>query len=78
MDNKHPYDELIEKVADKIKEYENDGLGYEIFEQVDKDLGLGDGLHGMLVGGKITVILVLVMFDCRTQNLEITMTKILH
>ena len=28
-------------VADKMKEYENDGLGYERFEQVDKDLGLG-------------------------------------
>ena len=24
-----------------MKEYENDDLGYEIFEQVDKDLGLG-------------------------------------
>jgi hypothetical protein len=33
-------DELIEKVADKMKEYENDGLGYGIFEKVDKDLGL--------------------------------------
>ena len=35
---KHPYDELIETVADKMKEYENDGLGYGIFERVDKDL----------------------------------------
>ena len=32
---KHPYDELIEKVADKMKEYENDGLGYAIFEKID-------------------------------------------
>ena len=40
---KHPYDELIETVADKMKEYENDGLGYAIFEKVDKDLGLGRG-----------------------------------
>ncbi|MDA8860097.1 hypothetical protein N9I33_01405 [Paracoccaceae bacterium] len=41
--DKHPYDELIEKVAEKMKEYENDDLGYGIFEKVDKDLGLGRG-----------------------------------
>jgi hypothetical protein len=41
--DKHPYDELIETVAEKMKEYENDGLGYGIFEKVDKDLGLGRG-----------------------------------
>ena len=41
--DKHPYDELIETVADKMKEYENDGLGYGIFEKVDKDLGVGRG-----------------------------------
>ena len=41
---KHSYDELIEKVADKMKEYENDGLGYGVFEKVDKDLGLGRGI----------------------------------
>jgi hypothetical protein len=40
---KHPYDELIETVTDKMKEYENDGLGFGIFENVDKDLGLGRG-----------------------------------
>ena len=40
---KHPYDELIETVADKMKEYENDGLGYGIFEKIDKELGLGRG-----------------------------------
>ena len=40
---KHPYDELIETVADKMKVYENDGLGFGIFEKVDKDLGLGRG-----------------------------------
>ena len=38
---KHPYDQLIDTVADKMKEYENDGLGYGIFEKVDKDLGVG-------------------------------------
>ena len=26
--DKHPYDELIEKVADKMQKYENNGLGY--------------------------------------------------
>ena len=26
-----------------MKEYENDNLGFEIFEKVDKDLGLGRG-----------------------------------
>jgi|TARA_B110000495_G_C22359077_1_gene235204 hypothetical protein len=41
--DKHPYDELIEKVADKMKEYEDDNLGFGIFEKVDKDLGLGRG-----------------------------------
>ena len=29
--------------AVKMKEYENDGLGYGIFEKVDKDLGLSRG-----------------------------------
>jgi hypothetical protein len=43
MDNKHPYDELIEKVADKMKEYENEGLGYGIFEKIDKELNLARG-----------------------------------
>ena len=40
---KHPYDQLIDTVADKMKEYENGGLGYGIFEKVDKDLGLSRG-----------------------------------
>ena len=40
---KHPYDQLIETVADKIKEYEDDNLRFEIFEKVDKNLGLGRG-----------------------------------
>ena len=40
---KHPYDELIEKVADKMKEYENEGLGYGIFEKIDKELNLARG-----------------------------------
>ena len=39
---KHPYDELIETVTDKMQKYENDGLGYGIFEKVDKDLGLSE------------------------------------
>jgi len=41
--DKHPYDELIEIVAVKMKEYENDGLGYGIFEKVDKNLNLARG-----------------------------------
>ena len=40
---KHPYEELIETVADKMKEYEDDNLGIGIFEKVDKDLGLSRG-----------------------------------
>ena len=38
--DKHPYDGLIETVADKMKEHEDDNLGFRIFEKVDKDLGL--------------------------------------
>ena len=37
------YDELITIVADKMKEYEDDNLGFGIFEKVDKDLGLSRG-----------------------------------
>ena len=40
---KHPYEELIETVADKMKEHEGDNLGFGIFEKVDKDLGLSRG-----------------------------------
>ena len=40
---KHPYNELIETVADNMKEHEDDSLGFGIFEKVDKDLGLGRG-----------------------------------
>ena len=36
---KHPHDQLIETVADKMKEHENDKLRIGIFEKVDKDLG---------------------------------------
>ena len=43
MDNKHPYDELITIVNDKMKEHEDDNLGFGIFAKVDKDLGLGRG-----------------------------------
>jgi len=41
--DKHPYDKLIENVAEKMKEYDDKDLGFEIFEKVDKDLGLGRG-----------------------------------
>jgi hypothetical protein len=40
---KHPYDQLIETVADKMKEHKDDNLGFGIFEKVDKELGLGRG-----------------------------------
>ena len=39
----HSYDLTIETVADKMKEYENEILGFGIFEKVDKDLGLERG-----------------------------------
>ena len=41
--DKHPYDQLIETVADKMKQHEDDNLGFGIFEKVDKDLGLSRG-----------------------------------
>ena len=40
---KNPYNQLIDTVADKMKEYEDDNLGFGIFEEEDKDLGLGRG-----------------------------------
>ena len=39
----HSYDLTIETVANKMKEYKNENLGFEILEKVDKDLGLGRG-----------------------------------
>ena len=50
--NKHPYDELIENVAEKMKEYENKDLRFEIFEKVDKELGLGRGTSWEASGWK--------------------------
>ena len=44
--DKHPYDQLIETVADKMKEHEDDNLGFGIFEKVDEDLGLGRNRMG--------------------------------
>ena len=41
--DKHPYDELIETVAEKMKENEDDNFGFGIFEKVDRDLGLSRG-----------------------------------
>jgi len=40
---KHPYGELIDTVTDKMKQHEDDNLGFGIFEKVDKDLGLSRG-----------------------------------
>ena len=39
----HSYDLTIETVANKMKEYKNEKLGFGILEKVDKDLGLGRG-----------------------------------
>ena len=39
----HSYDLTIETVANKMKEYKNENLGFRILEKVDKDLGLGRG-----------------------------------
>ena len=39
----HSYDLTIETVANKMKEYKNENLGFGILEKVDKDLGLGRG-----------------------------------
>jgi hypothetical protein len=50
--NKHPYDELIENVAEKMKEYEDKDLRFEIFEKVDKELGLGRGTSWEASGWK--------------------------
>ena len=41
--DKHSYDELIDTVADKMKQHEDDNLGFGIFEKVDKDLALSRG-----------------------------------
>ena len=60
---KHPYDQLIETVADKMKKHEDDKLGFWIFEKVDKDLGWDEEPHGMPVDGKTTATLVLAMFE---------------
>ena len=40
---KYPFYQLIETVADKMKEHEDDNLGFGIFEKVDKDLELSRG-----------------------------------
>ena len=39
--DKHPNDQLIETIADKMKEHEYDNLGFGVFEKVDENLGLG-------------------------------------
>ena len=39
----YSYDLTIETVTNKMKEYKNENLGFEILEKVDKDLGLGRG-----------------------------------
>tara|TARA_B110000003_G_scaffold174318_1_gene173967 strand:- start:650 stop:910 length:261 start_codon:yes stop_codon:yes gene_type:complete len=41
--NMGSYDKLITIVNDKMKKHEDDNLGFGIFENVDKDLGLSRG-----------------------------------
>jgi len=50
--DKHPYEALIETVADKMKEHEDNNLGFGIFEKVDKDLGVGRGTAWDALGWK--------------------------
>ena len=50
--DKHLYDKLIENVAEKMKEYDDKDLGFEIFEKVDKELGLGRGTSWEASGWK--------------------------
>ncbi|MDA8860099.1 hypothetical protein N9I33_01415 [Paracoccaceae bacterium] len=38
--------------TDKMQKYENDGLGYGVFEKVDKDLGLSRGTAWDVSGWK--------------------------
>ena len=38
--------------TDKMQKYENDGLGYGVFEKVDKDLGLSRGTAWDVSGHK--------------------------
>jgi hypothetical protein len=40
---KNTYDQTIEKVAEKLKKYEDEDRGFGILERVDKDLGSGQG-----------------------------------
>jgi len=49
---KHPYDELIEKIADKMQQHKDDNLGFGIFEKVDKDLELARGTAWDATGWK--------------------------
>ena len=38
--DKHPYDQLIDTFADKMKQHEDDNHGFGNFEKVGKDLGI--------------------------------------
>ena len=65
---KHPYDQLIETVADKMKEHEDDNLGFEIFEKWTKIWDCHEGRHGMHLDGKTTAILDLKMFETQIRH----------
>ena len=59
---KHPYEELIETVADKMKEHEDDNLGFGIFEKWTKIWDCHEEPHGMPVHGKNIATSGLVIF----------------
>ena len=60
---KHPYDELIETVADKMKEHKDDNLGFRIFENWIRIQVWDEEPHGIPVVGKTAAISVLGMFE---------------
>ena len=61
--DKHPYDQLIDTVADKMKEHKEDNLRFGIFEEWTRIWDCHEEPLGMPVVGKTTVTLDLVMFD---------------
>ena len=58
---KHPYDQLIETVADKMKQHEDDNLGLESLRKWTKIWDCHEEPLGTPQVGKTTAILDLVM-----------------
>ena len=65
---KHPYDELIETVADKIKNTKTTISDLESLRKWTKIWDCHEGRHGMRVVGKTTAILDLVMFETQIRH----------